>query len=80
MKIARDVSKENLKSCIGKKYKVLIENTTFDNKFYVGRSYMDIPDTDGMVIIKNIHKRLDKYKNLCYNIFIWIQNLRLIKR
>ena len=53
MNIARDISKENLKACIGKRYKVLVENSTFDKKFYVGRSYMDIPDTDGMVIIKN---------------------------
>ena len=57
MEIARDISKENLKSCIGKKYKVLIENNTFDNKFYIGRSYMDIPETDGMVIIKNNQKK-----------------------
>ena len=33
---------------------MLVENSTFDKKFYVGRSYMDIPDTDGMVIIKPI--------------------------
>ena len=53
MKIAKEVSKENLKSFIGRKYKVLIENNTFDNKFYIGRTYMDIPDTDGVIIIKN---------------------------
>ena len=53
MKIAKEVSKENLKSFIGMKYKVLIENNTFDNKFYIGRTYMDIPDTDGVIIIKN---------------------------
>lgn len=53
MNTARDISRENLKGCIGKKYKVLVENSTFDKKFYVGRSYMDIPDTDGMVIIKS---------------------------
>ena len=28
-------------------------NITFDNKYYIGRSYMDIPETDGTVIIKN---------------------------
>ena len=53
MKIAKEVSKENLKSFIGRKYKVLIENNTFDNKFYIGRTYMDRPDTDGVIIIKN---------------------------
>ena len=58
MNLARDISKQNLKSCIGNKYKVLVENSTFDKKFYVGRSYMDIPDTDGMVIIKNCENNI----------------------
>lgn len=53
MSIAKDISAEKLKSYIGKEYKVLVEDTTFDHKFAIGRSYMDIPDTDGMVIIKN---------------------------
>lgn len=59
MNIARDISRENLKSCMGKKYKVLVESNTFDNKFYVGRSYMDIPDTDGMVIIENSNENIN---------------------
>ena len=53
MSVAKDISAEKLKSYIGKEYKVLVEDTTFDHKFCVGRSYMDIPDTDGMVIIKD---------------------------
>lgn len=53
MRMAKDISEEKLKTCIGKRYRVLIENLTFDKKFYIGRTYMDIPDTDGMVIIKN---------------------------
>ncbi len=58
MGIAREISKENLKALIGKQYKVLIENITFDNKFYIGRTYMDIPDTDGIVIIKNTKENI----------------------
>ena len=53
MSIAKDISNKNLESYIGNIYDVLIENITFDNKFYVGRSYMDIPETDGTIIIKN---------------------------
>ena len=53
MSIAKEISNKNLESYIGNIYDVLIENVTFDNKFYIGRSYMDIPETDGMVIIKN---------------------------
>lgn len=53
MNIAKEVSKEKLKSYIGKEYKVLIEDITFDNKYYIGRTYMDIPDTDGVIILRN---------------------------
>ena len=58
MSTAKNISAEKLKSYIGKEYKVLVEDTTFDHKFCVGRSYMDIPDTDGMVIIKNCDTKL----------------------
>ena len=58
MSVAKDISAEKLKSYIGKEYKVLVEDTKFDHKFCVGRSYMDIPDTDGMVIIKNCDTKL----------------------
>ena len=58
MSVAKDISAEKLKSYIGKEYKVLVEDTTFDHKFCVGRSYMDIPDTDGMVIIKDCDTKL----------------------
>ena len=58
MSIAKDISAKKLKSYIGKEYKVLLEDTTFDHKFGIGRSYMDIPDTDGMVIINNCDNKL----------------------
>ena len=53
MKIAKEISAKKLRKFIGKEYQVLIENKTFDQKFYIARSYMDIPDTDGVVIIEN---------------------------
>ena len=58
MSVAKEISNKNLESYIGKTYDVLIENLTFDNKFYIGRSYMDIPETDGTVIIKNTKNNL----------------------
>jgi len=58
MSIAKDISNKNLESHIGNTYDVLIENATFDNKYYIGRSYMDIPETDGTVIIKNTKNNL----------------------
>ena len=58
MSMAKEISRKNLEMCIGKTFNVLIENITFDNKYYIGRSYMDIPDTDGVVIIKNTSNNL----------------------
>ena len=58
MSVAKQVSNKNLESCINKSYNVLVENITFDKKFYIGRTYMDIPETDGNVIIKNTQENL----------------------
>ncbi len=58
MKVAKENSNEKLKSYKGNIYKVLIENLSFDGKFYIGRTYMDIPDTDGIVIIKNTKENM----------------------
>ena len=53
MKIQQQISKEKLGELINKKYKVLIESKTFDCKYYIGRTYMDVPEIDGLVFIKN---------------------------
>ncbi len=58
MSVAREISNKNLESYIGNTYDVLIENITFDNKFYIGRTYMDIPETDGIAVIKNTKDNL----------------------
>ncbi len=58
MKLEKENSNKKLKSYEQKEYKVLIENITFDGKYYIGRSYMDIPDTDGVIIIKNTKDNL----------------------
>ena len=72
MELAQKISKEKLEEKIGNKYEVLIENRTFDNRYYVGRSYMDIPDTDWLVFIPKekenlidtwINCEIDKVKN-----------------
>ena len=53
MEIQQLISKEKLENCIGKTYEVLIENITTDKKYYIARSYMDVPDMDGVIYIKN---------------------------
>lgn len=59
MKLQQKISEENLKQKIGNDYEVLIENKTFDNKYWVGRTKMDVPEMDGVVYIEN-----NKDKNL----------------
>lgn len=53
MKLQQEISKQNLQKRIGKEYEVLIENKTFDNKYWVGRTKMDVPEMDGLIYIKN---------------------------
>ena len=59
MKLQQKIAEENLKLKIGNEYEVLIENKTFDNKYWVGRTKMDVPEMDGVVYIEN-----NKEKNL----------------
>ena len=60
MKEQKAIATENLKSKIGKKYKVLIEDVSFDNKYFIGRTMYDIPQEDGLVYIKNNKDLLKK--------------------
>lgn len=53
MSIQQEISKNNLEKRIGKEYDVLIENVTFDKKYLVGRTKMDVPEMDGVVYILN---------------------------
>lgn len=51
MELQQPISEERLKEKIGKQYTVFVETTTFDGKYYVGRTYMDVPEIDGLVYI-----------------------------
>jgi ribosomal protein S12 methylthiotransferase len=53
MKEQEKISKENLECKIGNIYTVLIDDLSYDRKYYIGRSYMDIPDEDSVVYMKN---------------------------
>ncbi len=52
MKLQQEISNQNLTKKIGNIYKTLIEDVSFDGKYYIGRTYMDVPDMDGVVFIK----------------------------
>ena len=45
------ISKTKLKEKIGKTYKALVDS--IEGKYIVARSYMDIPDEDGVIFIEN---------------------------
>ena len=53
MEIQQKVSEENLNKYIGKELEVLVEGKTIDGKYYVCRSYMDVPDIDGLIYLNN---------------------------
>lgn len=53
MSIQANISNEKLKNNIGKTLEVLVENKSFDGKFLIGRTKLDVPEMDGIVYIKN---------------------------
>lgn len=53
MKAQQEISKELQCKKIGKTYEVLIEDMSFDGKYYIGRTMQDVPEMDGIVYIKN---------------------------
>lgn len=53
MEEQQKISKEILKNKIGNTYKVLIEDMSFDGKYFIGRTMQDVPEEDGLVYIKN---------------------------
>ena len=60
MKLQQEISKQNLENKINKEYTALIEDVSFDNKYYIRRTYMDVPDMDGVIFIKNDTKGKDE--------------------
>lgn len=60
MQLQQKIAKEVLEEKLGKTYDVLVEAKSFDNQYYIGRSKMDVPDMDGVVLIKNTQETEDK--------------------
>ena len=63
MEAQQEISKEILTNKIGKNYKVLVEDMSFDGKYFIGRTMQDVPEEDGLVYIKN-NKDLDEKYNI----------------
>ena len=52
MSLQQGISKEKLEKNIGTTVEVLVENTSFDGKYLIGRTKNDVPEEDGIVFIK----------------------------
>ena len=58
MSLQQGISKENLEKRLGQEVEVLIEDKAFDGRTYVGRTYMDVPEIDGIVYVNSAGKEL----------------------
>lgn len=56
MKLQQEISEQNEQKQIGRELEVLIEGITPDRKYYIGRSYMEVPEIDGIAYVKNTTK------------------------
>lgn len=56
MKVQKQISLEKQENKIGKTYRVLVENISFDGKYFIGRTMQDVPEEDGLVYIKDASK------------------------
>ena len=62
MKLQEKISDEVMKKQIGKKVEAIIEEESFDGKYYIARSKSEVPDIDGVIYIeKSKDELLDNY-------------------
>ena len=67
MEAQQQISKEKLQKKVGQSCNVLIEEISFDKKYFIGRTTQDVPDIDGLVYIKNIGCEEEKILNTIQN-------------
>lgn len=53
MKTQEKIANEKLREKIGNTYLALVDSITDDGKYLIARSYMDIPDEDGVIYVQN---------------------------
>ena len=51
MQLQQGISETKMKEQIGKVTEVLIENISFDGRYYIGRSRNEVPDIDGIIYV-----------------------------
>lgn len=52
MEIQQEISRRNNENLIGQEFDVFIEGKLVDDNAYIGRTYMDAPDVDGMFFVR----------------------------
>lgn len=52
MQLQQQIADEKMKSQIGKKTEVILENISFDGRYYIGRSRDEVPDIDGIIYVE----------------------------
>ena len=57
MQAQSSISSQKLQQKIGNEYTILLEDYTDDGKYLIGRTYMDIPEEDGVVFIENTNEK-----------------------
>lgn len=58
MRLQQKISTINLEDKIGNTYEVLVDGITDDKKYLITRSYMHIPDEDGVVFVKRTNSNI----------------------
>lgn len=58
MNLQCSISADKLKNCVGRYFEVFIEGFLPDDNIYVGRTYMDAPDVDGLFYLNSDHELL----------------------
>ncbi len=52
MKAQKEISRKNLEKKLNQTYDILVEEQSFDGKYYIGRTMQDAPEIDGIVYLK----------------------------
>ncbi len=52
MKAQQEIAKQNLEKRFSQEYEILIEDISFDGKYYIGRTIQEVPEIDGLVYIE----------------------------
>ena len=74
MTLEQKISKIKLEEKIGNIYEAIVDGITEDGKFIIARSYMDIPNEDGVIFIKNNNNIQVGYK------YLYIRNDYYVKK